>query len=108
MTNRKQLFWATTALMSGLLMAGAASAQSTGTEATEVSDVVVTGQRGPRNITVEYDAEPALLLGYHKPAYPNPDDLKFSVLHTLLAHGRSSILYRELVMKQQRPAMPLH
>ncbi len=31
-------------------MAGAASAQSTGTEATEVSDVVVTGQRGPRNI----------------------------------------------------------
>ncbi|MBB4798160.1 iron complex outermembrane receptor protein [Brevundimonas bullata] len=50
MTNRKQLFWATTALMSGLLMAGAASAQSTGTEATEVSDVVVTGQRGPRNI----------------------------------------------------------
>lgn len=50
MTNRKQLFWATTALMSGLLMAGAASAQSTGTAATEVSDVVVTGQRGPRNI----------------------------------------------------------
>ena len=50
MTNRKQLFWATTALMSGLLMAGAASAQSTGTEATEVSDVVVTGQRGPHNI----------------------------------------------------------
>jgi iron complex outermembrane receptor protein len=50
MTNRKQLFWATTALMSGFLMAGAASAQSTGTEATEVSDVVVTGQRGPRNL----------------------------------------------------------
>ncbi len=50
MTNRKQLFWATTALMSGLLMAGAASAQSTGTEAVEVGDVVVTGQRGPRTI----------------------------------------------------------
>lgn len=50
MTNRKQLFWATTALMSGFLMAGTASAQSTGTEATEVSDVVVTGQRGPRNL----------------------------------------------------------
>lgn len=51
MTTRKQLFWATTALMSGLFMAaGAASAQSTGTEATEVADVVVTGARGPRNI----------------------------------------------------------
>ena len=50
MTNRKQLFWATTALMSGLFMAGAASAQSTGTAAVEIGEVVVTGQRGPRNI----------------------------------------------------------
>lgn len=50
MTTRKQLFWATTALMSGMLMAGAASAQSTGTAATEVEQVVVKGQRGPRNI----------------------------------------------------------
>ncbi|WP_296176805.1 TonB-dependent receptor [uncultured Brevundimonas sp.] len=50
MTNRKQLFWATTALMSGVLMAGAASAQSTGTAAVEIGEVVVTGQRGPRNI----------------------------------------------------------
>jgi len=50
MTNRKQLFWATTALMSGLLVTGAASAQSTGTAAVEIGEVVVTGQRGPRNI----------------------------------------------------------
>ncbi|WEK57397.1 MAG: TonB-dependent receptor [Candidatus Brevundimonas phytovorans] len=50
MTNRKQLFWATTALMSGVLMAGAASAQSTGTAAVEIGEVVVTGQRGPRSI----------------------------------------------------------
>ncbi len=52
MTNRKQLFWATTALMSGVLMAGAASAQSTASQAvedraTQVGDVVVTGARGP-------------------------------------------------------------
>jgi iron complex outermembrane receptor protein len=53
MMNRKRAFWATTALFSGLLMAGAASAQSTGsetTEATELSEVVATGTRGPRNI----------------------------------------------------------
>jgi iron complex outermembrane receptor protein len=53
MTNRKRVFWATTALFSGLLMAGAASAQSTGsdtTEATALGEVVVTGARGPRNI----------------------------------------------------------
>jgi iron complex outermembrane recepter protein len=53
MTNRKRVFWATTALCSGLLLAGAASAQSTGsetTEATTLGEVVVTGARGPRNI----------------------------------------------------------
>lgn len=51
MTNRKRAFWATTALCSGLLIAGAASAQSSGTAATEATDlgtVVVTGARGPR------------------------------------------------------------
>ena len=50
MTNRKRVFWATTALFSGLLVAGAASAQSSGTvatEATELDAVVVTGTRGP-------------------------------------------------------------
>jgi iron complex outermembrane receptor protein len=50
MTNRKRVFWATTALFSGLLVAGAASAQSSGTvatEATELDTVVVTGVRGP-------------------------------------------------------------
>jgi iron complex outermembrane receptor protein len=53
MTNRKRVFWATTALFSGLLVAGAASAQSTGSltvEGTELDEVVVTGQRGPRNV----------------------------------------------------------
>ncbi len=53
MTNRKRVFWATTALFTGLMAAGAASAQSTGTEASEATrlgEVVVTGARGPRNI----------------------------------------------------------
>ena len=47
--NRKRVFWATTALFTGLLAAGAASAQSTGTVAAEstVEEVVVVGQRGP-------------------------------------------------------------
>lgn len=53
MTNRKRVFWATTALFSGLLVAGAASAQSTGSQAVEqttLDEVVVTGVRGPRNV----------------------------------------------------------
>lgn len=54
MTNRKRVFWATSALFSGLLLAGAASAQSTGTVATEGSTeldtIVVTGSRAPANL----------------------------------------------------------
>ena len=58
-------------------------------------------QKGERQVTVEFDAQPSLFLGYHKPSYPHPDDLKFSVLHAVLTGGRSSLLYRELVLKQQ-------
>lgn len=53
MMNRKRVFWATTALFTGLMAAGAASAQSTGSmtvEETAVDEVVVTGARGPRNV----------------------------------------------------------
>jgi iron complex outermembrane receptor protein len=55
MMNRKRVFWATSALVTGALLsvAGAASAQSSGTtaaEATTVEEVVVTGLRGPRAI----------------------------------------------------------
>ena len=53
MMNRKRVFWATTALFTGLMVAGAASAQSTGSETTEstnLGEVVVTGARGQRNI----------------------------------------------------------
>lgn len=53
MMNRKRVFWATSALFTGMIVAGAASAQSSGTtaaEATSVEEVVVTGARGPRAI----------------------------------------------------------
>lgn len=50
MTNRNRLIWATTALVGSMMAAGAASAQSTGTEATEVDQVIVTGVRGQRTI----------------------------------------------------------
>jgi len=54
MTNRKRVFWATTALFTSLLAAGTASAQSTGSSAfetpAELDTVVVTGRRGPLTI----------------------------------------------------------
>ena len=54
MNSRTRALWATTALVSGLLLAGAASAQSSGTDSAEgtvVDEVVVTGVRGPRVIS---------------------------------------------------------
>jgi iron complex outermembrane receptor protein len=54
MNTRTRVLWATTALVSGLVVAGAASAQSTGTDAAEgvvIEEVIVTGQRGPRTIS---------------------------------------------------------
>ncbi len=54
-------------------------------------------QRGPREIEVRFDAEPALALAFHKPVFPDRDDIVFTVLHSVLAEGRSSILQRELV-----------
>ncbi|MFN4288074.1 MAG: TonB-dependent receptor [Brevundimonas sp.] len=54
MSNRKRAFWASTALMGGVLMASGAFAQSSGTvaveETTAVSEVVITGTRGPRSV----------------------------------------------------------
>ncbi|WP_339915204.1 TonB-dependent receptor [uncultured Brevundimonas sp.] len=62
MMNRKRVFWATTALFSGLLAAGAASAQSSGTaafEATKLDDIVVQGRRGPLTLDGAIVAENA-------------------------------------------------
>lgn len=52
MSNLKRAFWATTALVGGVLAATAASAQSTGSEAfeEEVEQVVITGYRGPQSV----------------------------------------------------------
>ena len=58
-------------------------------------------QSGPREATVEFDAEPSVVMGYHKPTYPNPDDMYFSLLHTMLSAGRSSIFYKDFVIKRQ-------
>jgi len=60
----KRLVWATTALTGGLLLATAASAQSTGTQtqeadSTEVSEVVVTASRGLPTIEGTIVAETA-------------------------------------------------
>ncbi len=58
-------------------------------------------QKGLRRVEVEFNASPSFLIGYHKPVYPNENDIKFSVLHSILSEGASSILHKELVLEKK-------
>jgi predicted Zn-dependent peptidase len=54
-------------------------------------------QRGERRVEVEFDAEPSLAIGFHKPSLGHPDDYVFDVIDELLTDGPTSRLYRKLV-----------
>ena len=54
-------------------------------------------QRGERRVEVEFDAEPALAIGFHKPGLGHPDDYVFDVIDELLTDGPTSRLYSRLV-----------
>lgn len=58
-------------------------------------------QRGERRLEVEFDAEPVLLLGYHKPALGHPDDFAFDVMDSILSEGQTSRLYQRLVREKR-------
>jgi predicted Zn-dependent peptidase len=54
-------------------------------------------QRGERRVTVEFDAQPQLLMGYRIPGLGHPDTDALRVLGWLLASGRTSRFHRALV-----------
>ncbi|MGA1868944.1 MAG: M16 family metallopeptidase [bacterium] len=58
-------------------------------------------QTGERRVEVIYDAEPQLIIGYHKPTLPHRDDYIFDIISGLLSDGRTSRLYKEIVEKKQ-------
>lgn len=54
-------------------------------------------QAGERRIQVETDANPELIMGFHKPNAPHPDDAVCEMIEGILSYGRTSRLYRRLV-----------
>lgn len=58
-------------------------------------------QQGERRVIQKFDAEPYLSVAYHKTAFDDPDDIVYRVLHRLLSDGRTSRLYKSLVIDQQ-------
>ncbi len=61
-------------------------------------------QRGERRIEVEFDAEPAIVIGYHKPGVGHPDDEVFDVIDAVLSDGLTSRLHRTLVREKRLAA----
>jgi predicted Zn-dependent peptidase len=56
-------------------------------------------QAGEKRIDLRLDSEPHLLIGFHKPVYPDPDDDVFDVIEMILAEGKTSRLHRRLVQE---------
>ncbi len=70
---------------------------------TPVPEVITVepAQRGEKRVTVEFDAESRLTVAFHKPTLPARDDYIFDVIDHILSQGRTSRLYRALVLEQQ-------
>jgi predicted Zn-dependent peptidase len=58
-------------------------------------------QNGERRFNLLFDAQPYLIIGWHKPTFPSRDDYVCEVISEILAGGKSSRLYRSLVMEKK-------
>ncbi len=56
--------------------------------------------KAERRVQVPFDAQPAVMIGFHKPNAPHRDDYVADVLHDLLTHGRTARLNKALVQEQ--------
>jgi predicted Zn-dependent peptidase len=58
-------------------------------------------QEGERRAVLSMDAEPRLMMAFHKPTLPSRQDYVMDLLDALLTGGRTSRLYRRLVEEDQ-------
>lgn len=58
-------------------------------------------QQGERRTTVYAQAQPVLLIGYHKPSIRDKDNAVFEAVQDILSGGRTSRLYRSLVQDKK-------
>ena len=54
-------------------------------------------QEGERRVEVEFDAEPQLMIGYHKPTLPHFDNYVLDMIGSILSDGRTSRFYKNIV-----------
>jgi predicted Zn-dependent peptidase len=58
-------------------------------------------QGGQRRVDLEFDANPMVMMGFHKPTLPTDDDYVFDVIDSILAHGRTSRFHKSLVIEKK-------
>lgn len=58
-------------------------------------------QFGERRVTIEFDAEPKFVIGYKGATVGSPDDYTMDVITQILSGGRTSRLYRKLVLEKK-------
>lgn len=58
-------------------------------------------QAGERRIELLAEAEPTLMVGFHKPAINTADDYVFDVINMILGSGRTSRFYKKIVIESQ-------
>ena len=58
-------------------------------------------QQGPRAITIENQAQPLAAIGYKRPDQNDKDDAVFDALSIILASGRTSLLYQDMVEEKR-------
>ncbi len=57
-------------------------------------------QKGERRMTLAWNANPRLIIGYHKPNMPHRDDYILDMVESILIRGRSSRLKRFLIQQE--------
>jgi predicted Zn-dependent peptidase len=54
-------------------------------------------QKGERRVAIVSDANPQMIIGYHKTAMPDYDDYVFDVIECIFSKGRTSRFYKVLI-----------
>jgi predicted Zn-dependent peptidase len=57
-------------------------------------------QDDERRVSVGYEAQPQLVIGWHKPTYPARDAYVLDLISALLSNGRTSRLFERMVLEE--------
>ena len=71
--------------------------------APEPKDINVTEARqlGEKRFEINYESNPEIIIGWHKPTYPSKDDYALDIFADIAANGKSSKLHKTLVVERK-------